>query len=71
MCRCALLVVLATLLFCGAAAPALADNRVALVIGNGAYLHAPHLPICDLSHIPTPCRFFVSPIIVRIVYPTQ
>ena len=44
MCRCALLVVLATLLFCGAAVPALADNRVALVIGNGAYLHAPHLP---------------------------
>ncbi len=44
MCRCALLVVLATLFFCGAAAPALADNRVALVIGNGAYLHAPHLP---------------------------
>jgi hypothetical protein len=24
--------------------PALADKRVALVIGNGAYLHAPHLP---------------------------
>ena len=44
MCRCALLVVLATLFFCGAAAPALADNRVALVIGNGAYVHAPHLP---------------------------
>jgi hypothetical protein len=44
MCRCALLVVLATLFFCGAAAPARADNRVALVIGNGAYLHAPHLP---------------------------
>jgi len=26
------------------AAPALADNRVALVIGNGAYGNAPHLP---------------------------
>jgi hypothetical protein len=24
--------------------PALADKRVALVIGNGAYVHAPHLP---------------------------
>ena len=24
--------------------PALADRRVALVIGNGAYVHAPHLP---------------------------
>src|SRR5690348_17266133 len=24
--------------------PALADNRVALVIGNGAYARAPHLP---------------------------
>jgi uncharacterized caspase-like protein len=27
-----------------AAWPASADNRVALVIGNGAYAHAPHLP---------------------------
>src|SRR6204780_3345297 len=44
MCRCASLVVLATLFFCGAAAPVLADNRVALVIGNGAYVHVPHLP---------------------------
>jgi hypothetical protein len=44
MCRYASLVVLATLFFCGAAAPVLADNRVALVIGNGAYLHVPHLP---------------------------
>lgn len=44
MCRCASLVVLATVFFCGAAVPALADNRVALVIGNGAYVHAPHLP---------------------------
>src|SRR5580700_9930349 len=26
------------------AAPAFADNRVALVIGNGAYAHVPHLP---------------------------
>jgi hypothetical protein len=26
------------------AVPALADNRVALVIGNGAYAHVPHLP---------------------------
>jgi Caspase domain len=26
------------------ATPALADNRVALVIGNGAYVHVPHLP---------------------------
>jgi Caspase domain len=25
-------------------APAFADRRVALVIGNGAYAHAPHLP---------------------------
>jgi hypothetical protein len=24
--------------------PALADRRVALVIGNGGYAHAPHLP---------------------------
>jgi uncharacterized caspase-like protein len=44
MCRYASLVVLATLFFCGAAAPVLADNRVALVIGNGAYVHVPHLP---------------------------
>ena len=30
--------------FCLAHQPALADRRVALVIGNGAYAHAPHLP---------------------------
>jgi caspase domain-containing protein len=44
MCRYASLMVLAALFFCGAAAPVLADNRVALVIGNGAYVHVPHLP---------------------------
>ena len=44
MCRYASLVVLTTLFFCGAAAPVRADNRVALVIGNGAYVHVPHLP---------------------------
>jgi len=44
MYRYASLVVLATLFFCGAAAPVRADNRVALVIGNGAYVHVPHLP---------------------------
>ncbi|HET6519814.1 MAG TPA: caspase family protein, partial [Geminicoccaceae bacterium] len=33
------LLVLAT-----AAAPASADRRVALVVGNGAYVHAPALP---------------------------
>jgi hypothetical protein len=31
-------------LLCLASQPAAADRRVALVIGNGAYLHAPHLP---------------------------
>jgi hypothetical protein len=30
--------------FCLINQPALADKRVALVIGNGAYVHAPHLP---------------------------
>ncbi len=35
---------LLALCFGAIAAPALADNRVALVIGNGAYAHAPHLP---------------------------
>jgi hypothetical protein len=30
--------------FATIAAPAFADTRVALVIGNGAYLHVPHLP---------------------------
>jgi hypothetical protein len=44
MCRCASLVVLAVLFFSAAAAPVRADNRVALVIGNGAYAHVPHLP---------------------------
>ena len=42
--RYALLVVLVVLLFSFAAAPGRADNRVALVIGNGAYVHVPHLP---------------------------
>ena len=36
--------VLAVLCFGIFAAPALADNRVALVIGNGAYAYVPHLP---------------------------
>jgi hypothetical protein len=44
MCRYASLVVHAALFFCVAAAPVRADNRVALVIGNGAYVHVPHLP---------------------------
>jgi hypothetical protein len=39
-----LLAVLAALCFGVVASPALADNRVALVIGNGAYAHVPHLP---------------------------
>src|ERR1700691_2672347 len=42
--RHAWLTVLAVLFFWVAAAPVFADNRVALVIGNGAYAHAPHLP---------------------------
>jgi uncharacterized caspase-like protein len=42
--RYAWLVILTTLFLGVVAAPALADNRVALVIGNGAYAHAPHLP---------------------------
>ena len=41
--RSTLLFVLVALLF-GAALPARADNRVALVIGNGAYAHVQHLP---------------------------
>jgi hypothetical protein len=32
------------LLLCVVSQPAAAERRVALVIGNGAYLHAPHLP---------------------------
>jgi uncharacterized caspase-like protein len=34
-------------------ADALADKRVALVIGNGAYAHAPHLPnpTHDAEHV--------------------
>ncbi len=35
---------IALLWLCVASQPAAADRRVALVIGNGAYLHAPHLP---------------------------
>ena len=35
---------IAFLLLCLVSQPAAADRRVALVIGNGAYLHAPHLP---------------------------
>lgn len=35
---------IALLLLCLVSQPAAADRRVALVIGNGAYLHAPHLP---------------------------
>jgi len=42
--RTALLAVLAALYLSVFAAPAIADNRVALVIGNGAYAHVPHLP---------------------------
>jgi len=42
--RCASLVVLAILFLSVAATAARADNRVALVIGNGAYVHVPHLP---------------------------
>ena len=38
-----LLLVVVALLF-SAAAPVCADTRVALVIGNGAYAHVPHLP---------------------------
>jgi uncharacterized caspase-like protein len=38
-----LLAVFAALCFGIFAVPALADNRVALVIGNGAYAHVPHL----------------------------
>src|SRR4051794_18575074 len=37
------LLLLALLVF-GGCAPALADKRVALVIGNGAYVHKPRLP---------------------------
>jgi hypothetical protein len=39
-----LLKTFAVIFFCTICAPALADNRVALVIGNGAYTNAPHLP---------------------------
>jgi len=39
-----LLAVLAALFFGVFAAPAFADTRVALVIGNGAYAHVPRLP---------------------------
>ena len=35
---------IAFLMLCLVSQPAAADRRVALVIGNGAYLHAPHLP---------------------------
>jgi caspase domain-containing protein/von Hippel-Lindau disease tumor suppressor protein len=35
---------IALLLLCLVSQPAAADRRVALVIGNGGYLHAPHLP---------------------------
>ncbi len=35
---------IALLWLCVASQPAAADRRVALVIANGAYLHAPHLP---------------------------
>jgi len=42
--RDASLVFLAALIFNILTVPALADNRVALVIGNGAYMRAPHLP---------------------------
>src|ERR1700753_1559701 len=38
------LAVLAVLFSGMIAAPAAADTRVALVIGNGAYIHVPHLP---------------------------
>jgi caspase domain-containing protein len=39
-----LLFVVVTLFLGTVAAPVRADNRVALVIGNGAYAHVPHLP---------------------------
>lgn len=39
-----LIAVLTALCFGIFAGPALADNRIALVIGNGAYAHVPHLP---------------------------
>jgi hypothetical protein len=42
--RRSILLVFVALCFGTIAAPALADNRVALVIGNGAYTHVPHLP---------------------------
>jgi uncharacterized caspase-like protein len=42
--RHAWLFVAAVLLFGITTDPAIADNRVALVIGNGAYAHVPHLP---------------------------
>jgi uncharacterized caspase-like protein len=40
----AILLTAFTVLASGTALPAQAERRVALVIGNGAYLHAPHLP---------------------------
>ena len=39
-----LLAVFVLLFFCMIIDAAFADNRVALVIGNGAYVHVPHLP---------------------------
>src|SRR4051812_35711987 len=36
--------ILLALVICGGCKPALADKRVALVIGNGAYVHKPRLP---------------------------
>lgn len=42
--RCRLLLVFVALFFGATAAPVRADNRVALVIGNGAYAHVQHLP---------------------------
>jgi hypothetical protein len=37
-------IVCALILFCFGTAPSHADKRVALIIGNGAYAHVPHLP---------------------------
>src|SRR5882757_7299783 len=39
-----LLAFIVFLCFGNVPAPAFADSRVALVIGNGAYVYAPHLP---------------------------
>ena len=56
------------LLFCGAfsAAPALAQKRVALVIGNGGYQHTAHLknPVNDAEDMATALQrlgFHVGP----------